>query len=527
MVARVVACIFFACAHSALAAVFLKSRSDAKILVDQDFVQQSLSVALGMSMNKVQLLEDELRPLFQALPKDEHGLLEGPVVRYAVSRWYMRKNSWQVIGLDEDVVDKVPGYMLHLFESRLNGRGFGLKELAIYVATISELIHKEIVIDLEAVYSLLKLEQDSLLSPQDSGMLLRAYEMRFLLAEHGLHNETYEVMSREVKEYYEPWEELTMWADDMFVTVEWDQSRVNPFASHGTYESVETVVREMGERYHSFQQAECETLKDVLVAQEYRGTGRVLLKDYYAYGFNTEFKFWESPNYLRTLGALDETDPKHPALIIPNFYASRANCVGSSNFYFACCQDECAGLMTRLEAHVAAPLAPPEQIAQFIANLPSDTVEAPRNLSMSMVSRLEDIAKLHDGQVPLHGRLFAQWMHHSYPRECAQPHSGIAITIDDFEKEFGEDAALSEASLQMHVRRQQRVKHEKAEDLPWSSQEELLSVHKVGTRSGSNDYWRIALGLVGILSVVVPLVRSSKAALHASQASSSEKNLFV
>merc|ERR1719157_39189 len=39
-----------------------------------------------------------------------------------------------------------------------------------------------------------------------------------------------------------------------------------------------------------------------------------------------------------------------------------------------------------------------------------------------LVTRLDEIATHHGGLVPLHGRLFAQWLHHAYPRECPYPH---------------------------------------------------------------------------------------------------------
>merc|ERR1719188_2258132 len=68
------------------------------------------------------------------------------------------------------------------------------------------------------------------------------------------------------------------------------------------------------------------------------------------------------------------------------------------------------------------PSAPPSEVAAVVSNLPSDTVYAPRNLSKALLDRLGDIAQLHGGSVPLHGRLFAQWMHHAYPRECPFPH---------------------------------------------------------------------------------------------------------
>ena len=61
-----------------------------------------------------------------------------------------------------------------------------------------------------------------------------------------------------------------------------------------------------------------------------------------------------------------------------------------------------------------------------VSGLQSDTVHAPRNLSGALLSRLGQIAELDGGQVPLHGRLFAHWLHHAYPRECSFPHANGA-----------------------------------------------------------------------------------------------------
>merc|ERR1711879_43634 len=68
------------------------------------------------------------------------------------------------------------------------------------------------------------------------------------------------------------------------------------------------------------------------------------------------------------------------------------------------------------------PDAEPSRLAEVVAALGSSTVQAPRNLNAPLLYRLNEIAEGHGGTVPLHGRLFAQWMHHAYPRECPFPH---------------------------------------------------------------------------------------------------------
>ena len=119
------------------------------------------------------------------------------------------------------------------------------------------------------------------------------------------------------------------------------------------------------------------------------------------------FEFQESEEYLRDLGALDDTDPSHPSVIIPNYIQSASNCIASESLYSVCCLNECEQLMSHLEREIDAPEAEPSRIAAIVSALPSTTVEAPRTLSPALMGRLEEAAAHHDGTVQLHGRLFA------------------------------------------------------------------------------------------------------------------------
>jgi len=78
--------------------------------------------------------------------------------------------------------------------------------------------------------------------------------------------------------------------------------------------------------------------------------------------------------------------------------------------------------MSHLEKEIDAPEAEPSRIAAIVASLPSSTVEAPRTLSPTLLGRLDEAAAAHGGTVQLHGRLFGQWMHNAFPRECPFPH---------------------------------------------------------------------------------------------------------
>merc|ERR1719265_2263877 len=109
--------------------------------------------------------------------------------------------------------------------------------------------------------------------------------------------------------------------------------------------------------------------------------------------------------------------------------------------YSICCVDECIGLQQQIEAQIAAPSAHPEEILAVVEHMPSSTIQAPRNVSAGLRQTLDKVAKLHGEKVPLHGRLFRQWMHYAFPHECPYPHtstSGVAsLTPVQFKNKTG------------------------------------------------------------------------------------------
>merc|ERR1719162_1667873 len=110
--------------------------------------------------------------------------------------------------------------------------------------------------------------------------------------------------------------------------------------------------------------------------------------------------------------------------------------------------------MDHIESAVGAPEAAPAEILRVAAALPSATVPANRTLPSMLRRRLEEIAQTHGGRVPLHGRLFAQWMHHAYPRECSYPHVSGTINpkrIEDFQAETGVEALATAEEMRQHM----------------------------------------------------------------------------
>ena len=73
------------------------------------------------------------------------------------------------------------------------------------------------------------------------------------------------------------------------------------------------------------------------------------------------------------------------------------------------------------------------------------------HLDESLVSQLHSIAKAHGGKVPIHGRLFAQWLHYVFPRDCSFPHkSGAAQSLSP--TQFGDGYLASDDEMEAHAK---------------------------------------------------------------------------
>jgi len=170
-------------------------------------------------------------------------------------------------------------------------------------------------------------------------------------------------------------------------------------------------------------------------------------------------------------------------------------------------------ILSTLEGRIGSPQASPTLLAQLISGLPSDTVQAPRSLPESLVNRLEDIAAHHGGNVPLHGRLFAQWMHHAYPRECPYPHiSGTTtpVVAEEYMERTGADMLATKEDMMSVIDKSKSADKPREEvELPWSDHEELFISRPAGsgsTRESANGL--LFAGLAGIACTLVSVRRA-------------------
>jgi len=156
----------------------------------------------------------------------------------------------------------------------------------------------------------------------------------------------------------------------------------------------------------------------------------VRLSDFYTSYLNgSNQAFDERPEFLRQLGVLDESDPMVPRVMIPNYLTMQGNCLNVSQYYDLCCIDLCEDVIDKLERSIKAPQATPDEIVRILNRTDTAYVKAGRVWRDGLLRKLDDVATHHGGQVPLHGRLFAQWMHFALPIECPYPHLSGATKL--------------------------------------------------------------------------------------------------
>jgi len=191
---------------------------------------------------------------------------------------------------------------------------------------------------------------------------------------------------------------------------------------HYTFEQASDIVQSLAHGYGKWQNEECLSMKDELISMDRDGHGRIPLGRFYAHAGAGDYQFAESEDYLRQIGALDELAEDGPSLLLSNYVSGPTNCIATSSYYSVCCRSECEGLISELEVHVQGPSASPQLLLSLVANLSSSTVDAPREIPEALADKLGEVAARNGGEVPLHGRLFAQWLHYAFPHECPYPH---------------------------------------------------------------------------------------------------------
>jgi len=447
----------------------------------EEHLVSELTATFRSSAKKDRLdhLEAALRPMYNALPKDDNGNLGHTVVRYALHRLFLQQHGWFIKGLEPNVhassqsyTHWVPNHLQSFLEQRIGERGFTLREVAVLAATLEDLIHKEGIGRLQITYSKSGVSQFEEVHSEQANFLMDAYWMTYLRGGN-ITAQTPEELRNQVrrfKSHYTDWPANEKWLRSLQRST-WQADKLD-------FAAATNIIETLGEKYGSFNDQDCQSLKSTLLRMEdATKPGRVTLSDFYQKSLHSHWHFNEKIDYLRTLGALDESEKGKPRVIVPNYVSSRPQCLEASSFYAVCCRNECEEITSYLEKEIAQPSAS----AQTILRVLSQTFRfggSKIEVSETLRRRLDEIASRHGGSVPIHGRLFAQWMHHVFPRECPYPHEAGTTspqTADEWMKATGQNSSTAtREDMKCHTEKPRGKITDRSAELPWSDTEALF-----------------------------------------------------
>jgi len=472
----------------------------------KDEVREATAEVLGcggqVDQARLARVEEALLPIWRSSPKNDAGRVENRTLRYMAHRYFTKGSSMWVRGLEHsgsatsewraaDVLSQqVPKYVESVLASRHAAEhGFDLHDAALMVAALERMVFDAESHLLEDVYQRHRRTTDEGISRSALKAIIEEFLLRWILAENVGGSAGRPLNRDAAARSFPQWFEVAAMASGEIQSLDFRKKRLSQSYSFG---DAHEVVGGIVDRFGSFWQAECTSMRDQLVAMDVHRTGRVPLAKFYGTGQDANWRFAESEAYLRDLGALDESSPwRGKQVIIANYIQAASNCIVSTPHYLVCCASDCEPLLAEVEAGIGRPVGTPDEILRLVGNMTSqagleddDDDDGALGISAALGAQLEEIASAHGGQVPIHGRLFAQWLHYAFPRTCPFPHKAGSVSAQT-PTEFGDGHAVSSRDMQEHgFTPQAPVDKEDLEWMSqWSSEEELLADYRVHLRA--------------------------------------------
>lgn len=503
--------------------------------------QKELQRALGFTLTpdarpgslrpeRLKSVRSQLARIFATLPKNRAGRVSAEVMRYMANRYFSHKHAWYIKGFEPHknssasmlsdahiLKSKVPQYCQSSLEGGLASTGFSLDDATTLVAGVEQLIFDEIVAATESAYHINHLPINERLSKRSMLEVVYSVLIETMMEGNFSNPKQHARDKSKIHEIYPPWQSTQRFIDDLID----DVNRERSMSSSTTYmrasqyrygfEETAQLTTRIAEEFGPWVNYECTVMKESLAEMDVLNTGRVKLSEFWHSVKDGQWQFKESKEYLRNLGALDEADVVlGPQVLIPNYVYAKSNCIMSTPSYAVCCLDTCEEVMRHLEEKIEAPTASAAAIQQalesFVPHFSSHkpSAQGQQSLNGTLRVRLEEIAAGNeDNQVPIHGRLFAQWLHYAFPRDCAYPHevgSVNAMTLGEW-LEGNREADVSDEE----VHNATKTPHALLPPSPqagvkmWSVKEELLS------SSTPSDNWA-AIWLQSTLCVILVAV---------------------
>jgi hypothetical protein len=399
--------------------------------------------------------------------------------------------------------------------ARDSSNGFSLQEAVTMVATLEELMRDSESSLLETAYTGQRKSLTKSLDLDEISKVVEDYFVHWMLDGD---EQTIQVLLQNrtlLESAFPKWHSVNEFIQGTVKSMELERQRA-PQKGHAeaalagrySFNDAHQVVGDFTRRFGSFWESECQLIKESLVALDTTGTGRIRLSDFYGANSDGEWRFGESEAYLRELGALDESSSwLGKQVIIPNYLQGASNCIVATQHYLVCCANECESILNDVEEAVGASVAQPEEILSLVSNM-TGLDDVPPKLSNTLRTQMLRIAETHGGSVPLHGRLFAQWLHYVFPRECPFPHrTGMHTAMTP--SQYGDNFIASDEEVNRHaVGRNESAsdsllgEHVEAQLMSqWSEEEELIADYSRNQLRLRGAPW--ASGRVGLASLVV------------------------
>jgi hypothetical protein len=411
----------------------------------------------------------------------------------------------------------VPSYVRNVLEGKDDASGFSLADAVTLIAVLEHLVLDSSSVLLATLYELFRLNQSVLLPQHKVTKIVKEFLVYWTTGEKPNSAAVKNLDAMEVNRNWVVHASVLALAEGAvrgfmferhgeprnFFRERENGGAWHPLSRTFSFADVQTMVSGIVHTFGAFWAPECEGMKHALVKADESQTGRVLLSDFHTASAGGPWDFSESADYLRELGALDESlGSRGGRVIITNYLQATTNCVIRSPHYRVCCANECEEHMDELETIVGAPDASPEMLLSAVEDISKawygdEDLDPQFNevslgnrkpeLPSSLRQQLHDISVAHGGKVPLHGRLFAQWLHYAFPHECSYPHkSGTVKAITP--EEYGASFKASRKEISGHIQNEESLYDrlfdeslslENDSDFmsQWDHEEELLAEH--------------------------------------------------
>jgi len=480
-------------------------------------------------------IQSMIEPMWNSMPKNGKGRVDWKQLRYITHRFFMQQSSVMFKGLEPnkevntssaggaEIMDKhAPSFADMLLTGKWASDGYSLQDAVAMIATLEQLMFDSESNFLELAMSQLKMTTGESIKHEDMPRLMEAYTIQWMFSSDP---ESLQVVLKKpqvLPQALPHWNAIQKFVSGQFETMEYTR-RVTQKAAHAhsimnreySFNAAHEVAGTISKSFASYWETECQAIKSSLVAMDKGRTGRVRLPDFYGSNMDGEWRFGESEAYLRDLGALDDSSWRGPQVIIPNYMQAASNCIVTTPNYLVCCVNECEDILGEIERTFQTPVAPVDKVLNLVANMTNFDDERP-DLNGTLGAQLHRIAEVHGGQVPLHGRLFAQWLHYVFPRECPFPHkTGATVSQTPVERGDGMLASKDEVERHASTRKDQTVNSFLAEEedvmSQWTEDEELIGDYsgQLNAHRGSSRCAAIGGVLFIVLLCFAAMVKST------------------